>query len=344
MGLEVQVKRLLKGFELDAAFSVQAGTMGILGASGSGKSMTLRCVAGIEAPQEGRIALSGRVLYDASKGIALRPQERRVGYLFQNYALFPRMSVAENIGCALPREKRKKSVGALMERFQLLGLEKRYPGQLSGGQQQRVAVARCLAAAPEALLLDEPFSALDAGMREQMQLELQRMLQDFGGPVVLVTHDQREAYHLCQHLAVFDQGRCIAQGEIKALFAQPGLVQAARLMGCRNISRARSLGGNRLQALDWGVELLAAGSVPEDTAAVGVRENCLRPVGSPEGVNRFRFACLERLEEMDAYSAQVRLGDVQEAAPLWARLPKGGGLPAALSIAPEDVLLLKGEV
>ncbi len=344
MELQVQLRRRLKGFTLDAAFSASKGVLGILGASGSGKSMALRCVAGIDEPQEGRIELSGRVLYDASKGIALRPQERRVGYLFQHYALFPNMTVAENIGCALPRELRKGSVGALMERFQLLGLERRYPSQLSGGQQQRVAVARCLAAAPEALLLDEPFSALDAGMREQMQLELQEMLRDFGGPVVLVTHDQREAYHLCHSLAVFDQGRCIAQGEIKALFAQPGLVQAARLTGCRNISRARALGGNRLLALDWGVEMVAAGPVAEDTTAVGVRENSLRPVNSPQGVNRFPFACLERLEEMDAYSARVRLGDAPQATPLWARLLKGAELPAALSIAPEDILLLKGEV
>ena len=344
MGLGVDIRRKLKGFSLDAAFSIEDGVLGILGASGSGKSMMLRSVAGIDQPTEGRIELSGRVLYDSSRGIHLRPQNRRVGYLFQHYALFPHMTVAENISCALSRDHRRAKVGTLMERFQLQGLEKRYPSQLSGGQQQRVAVARCVAAEPEALLLDEPFSALDAGMREQMQLELQAMLRDYGGPVVLVTHDQREAYRLCGRLAVFEAGRCIAQGNTKELFTRPGLVQVARLTGCRNISPARPLGGKKLLALDWGVELITDRPVPGDVTAVGIREERWVHAEGLGAVNRFIISYLEHFEEMDAHSARVLLSDQPGAASLRVRLPRRTQLPDALCVAPEDVLPLRGEV
>ena len=168
--LGVEIKKKLKEFDLDISFSAGKGCLGILGPSGCGKSMTLKSIAGIVTPDSGRIALQyakgeaagGRVLYDSALKINEKPQMRRVGYLFQNYALFPNMSVEENIAVGLKgMEKKKAKVGEMIERFRLTGLEKRYPGQLSGGQQQRVALARILAYEPEALLLDEPFSAMD---------------------------------------------------------------------------------------------------------------------------------------------------------------------------------------
>ncbi len=344
MGLEVQVKRRLKGFELDAAFSFESGVLGLLGPSGSGKSMTLRSIAGIDRPDAGRIALNGQMLYHSGQKINLRPRHRQVGYLFQSYALFPNMTVAENIGCGLERPGRKARAAELMERFQLQGLENRYPRQLSGGQAQRVAVARCLAAEPKALLLDEPFSALDTQLREQMHTELRHMLRDYAGQVVLVTHDQREAYRLCTHLAVMDGGRCVAQGETKRLFAQPGLAQVARLTGCRNLSRAKRLGPNRVLALDFGVELATTQAVPVDVEAVGIREGSFVPVGQGDGENCFGLRCVERLEEMDAVEVYALLSNQPGAKGLWVRLKKGGSLPEALYIPPEDVQVLRGGV
>ena len=207
--LGVEIKKKLKEFDLDISFSAGKGCLGILGPSGCGKSMTLKSIAGIVTPDSGRIALQyakgeaagGRVLYDSALKINEKPQMRRVGYLFQNYALFPNMSVEENIAAGLKgMEKKKAKVGEMIERFRLTGLEKRYPGQLSGGQQQRVALARILAYEPEALLLDEPFSAMDTYLREGLRLELSKVLADYDGVSVMVTHDRDEAFQLCKNI------------------------------------------------------------------------------------------------------------------------------------------------
>ena len=210
--LEVDIRKKLKGFSLDISFEAGRGCLGILGPSGCGKSMTLKSIAGIIRPDEGRIALryaqgeaaGGRVLYDSALKINEKPQVRRVGYLFQNYALFPGMTVEQNIMVGLKggrgnvglrrrrpmsREAGEQKVSEMVERFRLHGLEKRYPGQLSGGQQQRVALARSLAYEPEALLLDEPFSAMDTYLREGLRLELAGALKEYDGVTIMVTHD-----------------------------------------------------------------------------------------------------------------------------------------------------------
>ena len=211
--LGVEIKKKLKEFDLDISFSAGKGCLGILGPSGCGKSMTLKSIAGIVTPDSGRIALQyakgeaagGRVLYDSALKINEKPQMRRVGYLFQNYALFPNMSVEENIAAGLKgMEKKKAKVGEMIERFRLTGLEKRYPGQLSGGQQQRVALARILAYEPEALLLDEPFGALDVITRGEMQDWLLSVRKQMNRTVLLVTHDMDEAIYLSDRILVLD--------------------------------------------------------------------------------------------------------------------------------------------
>ena len=198
MSLLVDIKKDFGRFRLDAAFETDSGSvMGLLGASGCGKSVTLKCVAGIEKPDEGRIVLDGRVLFDSVKRIDLTPQQRRVGYLFQNYALFPNMTLAQNIAVGVrDRAKRKETVARLVKAFYLEGSEGKYPRQLSGGQQQRTALARILASEPEALLLDEPFSALDSYLKWQVELELAELLDTFPGPVLFVTHDRDEVHRL----------------------------------------------------------------------------------------------------------------------------------------------------
>lgn len=229
--LGVDIKKKLKEFSLDLEFQAGKGCLGILGPSGCGKSMTLKSIAGIVKPDSGRIAIQyaqgeaagGRVLYDSSLKVNQKPQVRRVGYLFQNYALFPNMTVEQNIltglnslGSRIAASRRSRTltsgqkddkVKEMIRCFRLEGLEKRYPGQLSGGQQQRVALARILAYEPEVLLLDEPFSAMDTYLREGLRLELSKVIKDYNGVTVMVTHDRDEAYQLCDNLLLLEIGR-----------------------------------------------------------------------------------------------------------------------------------------
>ena len=211
MSLEVNIEKKLDGFTLRAAFSAGNIPTALLGASGCGKSMTLRCIAGIVKPDKGRIVLDGRVLFDSEQHIDLPPQQRGAGLLFQNYALFPNMTVEQNILCGLKAEKdraaRQARCAELLRAMRLEPLAKRYPAQLSGGQQQRTALARILAGRPRILMLDEPFSALDSYLREAVESEVGSLLAGFNGTALLVTHNRDEAYRLCPEMVVLDSGR-----------------------------------------------------------------------------------------------------------------------------------------
>lgn len=236
--MEIRIEKDLGDFRLDLAFDTNCKRIGILGASGCGKSLTLKCIAGIETPDRGRILVEEKLMFDSKRRISLRPQLRRVGYLFQNYALFPTMTVEQNIAAGLTGKKAaiRCQVNRMVERFQLGGLEKRFPGQLSGGQQQRVALARILAYEPEMILLDEPFSALDVYLRDQMQRELMELLKDYPGIVILVSHNRDEVYRMSEELLILEKGRLAGQGPTKELFREPKNAAAARLTGCKNIA------------------------------------------------------------------------------------------------------------
>jgi molybdate transport system ATP-binding protein len=222
-------------------FSVTA----FFGPSGCGKTTILRSLAGLEHPHQGHIRFADEVWLDAGQGIHCTPQERNVGFLFQDYALFPHLTVAQNIeyGLArLPRAERRRQVGDLLERFQLVGLERRYPQQVSGGQQQRVALARTLARKPGLLLLDEPLSSLDTVLREQVRLQLRTLLTDFNIPILLVTHDRHEAIALADHLVVMDEGRTLQSGPVQEVFARPANEQVARMVGVDTVEPGRIVG------------------------------------------------------------------------------------------------------
>ena len=290
MSLEVEIEKRFEDFTLRAQFTAQDTATAILGASGCGKSMTLRCIAGIVKPDKGRIVLDGVPLFDSEKKIDLPPQKRGVGLLFQNYALFPNMTVEQNILCGLhaepDRTKRRAACAEMIRALRLEGLEKHLPAALSGGQQQRVALARILAAQPKILMLDEPFSALDSYLREQVEGEVGALLAAFQGPALLVTHNRDEAYRLCREMIVMDGGRVLRAGETKAVFADPRSCTAARLTGCKNILPCVKAGPRSVRLAGWEAELHLAAEVPEAVCAVGIRAHDFAPcaAGAPNAL------------------------------------------------------------
>ena len=209
--LEVQIYKKLAEFDLDVSFQVNDNILGLMGASGSGKSMTLKCIAGIETPDQGRIVLNNRVLFDSEKKINVPIQKRNVGYMFQSYALFTNMNVYENISVGLRARKVKDVdivVQKVMQQFRIFELASRYPKQLSGGQRQRVALARLMAYEPDVLLLDEPFSALDEDLKEDLLRELKSELQ-ISKPVIFVSHNKEEVNELCDFKYKIKQGEIV---------------------------------------------------------------------------------------------------------------------------------------
>jgi len=280
MALQVNIRKKFSGFELNVEFETEAGCMGILGASGCGKSMTLKCVAGIETPDQGRIVLNGKVLFDSEKGINLPARERRTGYLFQNYALFPTMTVEENLSIVIPGKKRDKfpRVAEQLRRFQLEGLEKRYPSQLSGGQQQRVALARMLLYKPDIIMLDEPFSALDGFLKDTLQMEMLELIRDYSGDVLMVSHSRDEIYKFCDHMMLLSEGKTILKGCTKDIFRRPERMEAAKLTGCKNISSIEKISDYELYACEWKIKLKTEEKIGDTVRYVGIRGHNLIPV------------------------------------------------------------------
>ncbi len=223
--LRVKIKKQLDKSLLDLNFETDDEILGLIGASGSGKSMTLKCIAGIEKPDEGIIMLNDRALFDSENNINLKPQERRIGYLFQSYALFPQMTVRKNILVSVNKtydkvEKRKK-VDEIIDLLGLNGLEDKFPSEISGGQQQRVAFARIVVNEPEFLLLDEPFSALDAFLRWNIAKELKGMIKSLGKKAIFVTHNINEVYYLCNNAIALSEGKEIEKNSVKELIDNP---------------------------------------------------------------------------------------------------------------------------
>ena len=284
MSLKVEIRKSLPGFELEAEFCCEKNTLGLLDGSGSGKSMTLKCIAGLMQPDEGHIELNGKVFYDSASRINLSPQQRKTGYLFQNYALFPNMTVERNLLCGMRKHAGFSEMRTILSRFHLIGLEKRYPHELSGGQQQRVALARMIVSKPQVLMLDEPFSALDAFLREEMQLTVAQVLREFSGMTLIVSHDRDEIYRLCDSIAIYDCGRVVRIGERKKVFSQPQNRAAAVLTGCRNVLPAKAVDEQKIFVNDWGVILETAEQMAGTVTAVGVRAHYFRTV-EREGQN-----------------------------------------------------------
>lgn len=311
MTLFVDIKKTLPEFNLNIKFEVDNIALGLLGESGSGKSMTLRCIAGIDTPDSGQIILNGRVLFDSEKKINLPIRERKVGFLFQNFALFPHMSVEDNIGFGFDKqvnvEERRKRINSIIEMMKLTGMNKRYPYQLSGGQQQRVALARALVMEPEILLLDEPFSALDEHLRNHMINELGGILLKFNGTGLFVTHNMEEAYRLCEDICVLSDGKLEAKARSEEIFNNPPTVKTARLTGCKNISSAKKIDRDIIEISNWGCKVKLDREVNEDIKYVGIRAHYLKLVKDGEDFNTFNYWVVSEVETLFRVLVYIKL-------------------------------------
>lgn len=274
MALEVNFEKRLSSFTLAPDFSCGGEPLAILGPSGAGKSMTLRCIAGLERPDAGSIRLNGRTLFDSQAGIHVPARQRGVGLLFQNYALFPHLTVAENVAFGLKdasRSERTRRAQKQIAGVHLDGLERRLPRELSGGEQQRTALARALAIEPQALLLDEPVSALDTYLRSRVEQQLILTLGQFRRPALYVTHNIEEAYRIAARLVVLSKGKVVASGAREEVFRNPPNLEVALLTGLKNFSRARAVDGGAVEALDWNCVLRPAKNSKARVTYAGIR-------------------------------------------------------------------------
>lgn len=359
MALYVDIEKNFGSFRLRTQFEAGEGVLGILGASGCGKSMTLRCIAGLVKPDRGKILLDGETLFDSERRINLPPQSRRTGLLFQNYALFPNMTVWQNLmaGC-LSRERDRKQaasrISLMMEKFCLNGLENHRPSQLSGGQQQRAALARILLSKPRLLMLDEPFSALDGYLRWNMELELYGILEEFGGTALFVSHSRDEIYRICDRACVMDQGSSSPVIPVKTLFEKPETLSASLLSGCKNYSAAEPAGTHQIYAKDWGVTLESEQPVTDTVTHIGIRSHFIHAITRREAAlhpNVIHGTITRVVEDVfsivvmvmpQAGSSQLRLEMTKEEWNLYCKENTGApGTGISLFIEKKDLMLLK---
>lgn len=283
--IEINIKVKRKEFLLQMEMNSKERRIGILGASGCGKSMTLKSISGIEQPFDGKIRIEENTFFDSKKKINLTPQQRKIGYLFQNYALFPTMSVEENILIGVKEKSKKEKqqiVAKLLEQFHLEGLQKRYPDELSGGQQQRVALARLMAYEPQLILLDEPFSALDSFLKESMKQEMKEFLNNYKGNMILVSHSRDEIYEFCDWIIVMDKGQVIECGWTKDIFEKPKHVTTAKLTGCKNISKMKRIDSHTCYAMDWGITIKVEDEIDQKAGYIGFRAHDMKQVKEEE--------------------------------------------------------------
>lgn len=345
----MDIEKNFRGFSLRVKMNSSSPTMGILGASGSGKSMTLKCIAGIETPDRGRITINGKTVFDSDGKVNLKPQQRHVGYLFQNYALFPTMTVRENIGCGFRGNQKEKSarIEDYIRRYRLEGLEKRYPSQLSGGQQQRAALARMMIGEPEMILLDEPFSALDGYLKDVLKRDMQEFLEEYQGDMMMVTHSRDEAFRFCKELMLLKDGKTLTAGNTRELFENPRLLEAARLTGCKNYSRIERLDDYHIWALDWDMKLRTAQKVGQEDSHVAIRGHWLRP-SVKKGENCLQVQVTEYMEGTFEHQYLIKNPGTDDGNVLWWMRSKSSfeedpyyDLPPYLYLPPEHLMLLR---
>lgn len=256
MSYYIDIEKNFGRFFLKVKLSGEDEIIALLGASGSGKTLTLKCIAGIEKPDKGKIVIDGITFFDSDKNINLEPGKRKVGFLFQNYALFPNMTIRENLSCVISKEDRDKKnelIAKISQNYEIGDLLDAYPDSLSGGQKQRVALARIMLTSPNILLLDEPFSALDSHLKFKIEQDLHERINKFGKTVILVSHDRDEVYRLSDTTAIVDNGNVLEFGKTKDVFDKPKQLKTALLTGCKNVSEIIKIDENHVKATAWGM-------------------------------------------------------------------------------------------
>lgn len=290
MSLYVDIEKRYGDFLLRVKFETEREVFAILGASGCGKSLTLKCIAGIEKPDRGIIRLDDNIFFDSERRINIPARRRNVGYLFQDFALFPNMTVFQNIMCGAKNQEKARD---FVKRFYLDGKENLYPSQLSGGQKQRTAIARMLSAKPDIIMLDEPFSALDNYLKTQLEREVMNVLDSFDKTVLFVSHDRNEVYRLTDTIAVMDEGKVVDIQPKKELFQSPKTLAATLLTGCKNVTRLEVGQSGVITALDWGLCLQGAPEMETsgiEASEVETPEIEARKTRRSAAGNRWRYA------------------------------------------------------
>jgi len=350
LSLYIDIQKTFPDFRLSARMECGDEVVALLGGSGCGKSLTLKCIAGVERPDRGRIAINGETVFDSERRINVPPQKRNVGFLFQNYALFPTMTVRDNISSVIkkPGNEKRGIVDNMVGMFQLENVENLYPREISGGQQQRVALARMLVSEPKILLLDEPFSALDTHLRWKVEQEITSILAGFGGTTIFVSHDRGEAYRVSDRIAVMGRGEIESMGTKAEVFGSPKTLAAALITGCKNVSAAERLDDFLVRALDWGVTLKTKNAVPCGTKFVSVRAHHFRWAGSAgDGDNAFPCVVHRVIEEPFEKTVEFSFGASPAGANrdrLLFTVPRGDGDPggAFLLVPPDKIICLEG--
>ena len=340
MSLYVDIKKKLTAFDLDVHIEAGEERLGLLGASGCGKSLTMRCIAGVETPDEGRIVVNDRVFFDSERGINLSPQERKTAYLFQNYQLFPNLSVEQNVQAGMPKtlskQERHEAAISALSIFSMEKFAQRYPGRLSGGQQQRVALARMIAARPGIFMFDEPFSALDSYLKSSLEQTLLDMLDLVKTTVLYVSHDIDESFRFCDRICVISDGHVAEIGPTKQIVGDPRTLAAVKLSGCKNISAARKVAEGVVEAMDWGMTFHTNKPIPDDLAYLGIRAFYVHPADA------------EKAGGKNAYRLQVhRTSDSRFERSVMLKTPEGGKLiqwKVDKLQVPEDQLPKAGDV
>jgi len=293
-----KIKKDFKNFKLDVDFTMEDETLGFLGASGAGKSLTLKAIAGIIKPDSGQIILNDRVLFDSEKNINLKVQDRKVGFLFQDLALFPNFTVEENVRIGL-RDGSQKDISEKLKEMQIYHIKDKYPKHISGGEKQRVALCRILVNQPDILILDEPFSALDEFLKQSIEIEVRKIIKKYKLKTILVTHNKDEAYRICDKIISISNGKSFKKKATDVFFKYPTNLTEAKLIGINNFSDYQIKAENEIYAKNWGLNFQL--DSPPIGKICAVASNKLILSENKVGQNSFLLTNYELIENVDSY-------------------------------------------
>lgn len=297
--LVCQIKKKFNNFILDVDLTMDENHLGLIGPSGSGKSLTLKCIAGLIRPDSGKIVLDDRILFDSKKNIDIKSQDRKVGYLFQDYALFPNFTVEENVRLAL-REDKKRDISKNLKEMQIFEIKDKYPNKLSGGEKQRTALCRILVNRPNILLLDEPFAALDSYLKSSLEDEVTRAIKKSKIKSILVSHNKDEVYRICDSIISISGGKTYVKKEKNEFFSNPQTLTEAKLIGITNFSKVEKINANTIYASNWGLNFKSEKG--SENKILGLPDKAFFISNAPLGQNSFLIDNYTLIENIDSFT------------------------------------------